>query len=116
MCRWIGDKGRSASKSEAMFQRTLQQRHDLLAQFYPDRSTMTYFPDPDNADTLPFTIWEFFPATYNCPFEMQRVGSMGDGGKWVCGLSRYITNQVKPCVIYSFGVYHESSFGKLSFS
>lgn len=39
---------------------------------------------------------------------------MGDGGKWVCGMSLYesIPGE-KPCVIYSFGVQTESSFGKL---
>lgn len=38
---------------------------------------------------------------------------MGDGGKWVCGMSLYedIPTE-KPCVIYSFGVQTESSFGK----
>lgn len=36
---------------------------------------------------------------------------MGDGGKWVCGLSRIVeSSRAKPCVIYSFGVRDESSF------
>lgn len=39
---------------------------------------------------------------------------MGDGGKWVCGMSVYEKLPVeKPCVIYSFGVNDDSSFGKL---
>ena len=27
---------------------------------------------------------------------------MGDGGKWVCGMSKYEKN-TRPCIIYSFG-------------
>ena len=42
---------------------------------------------------------------------MERIGRMGDGGKWVCGFHRYekLSKQRK-CVIYSFGVRDESSF------
>jgi len=36
------------------------------------------------------------------------VGTLGDGGKWVCGLDR-VARQPE-CVIYSFGVNNESSF------
>jgi len=51
---------------------------------------------------------DFFPAAFNCPHEIERLGALGDGGKWVCGLSRLVT---KPdCVIYSVGINHESSF------
>lgn len=42
---------------------------------------------------------------------MERVGRMGDGGKWVCGMSRYVNfPRDRECVIYSFGVRDESSF------
>ena len=61
----------------------------------------------------PYSIWDFVPASYSCPYEMERIGRMGDGGKWVCGMSLYENIPVeKPCVIYSFGVQTESSFGK----
>jgi len=44
---------------------------------------------------------------------MERIGRMGDGGKWVCGMSLYEEIPAeKPCVIYSFGVQTESSFGE----
>ena len=35
---------------------------------------------------------------------------MGDGGKWMCGMSRYSELDDR-IVIYSFGVKNESSFG-----
>lgn len=38
---------------------------------------------------------------------------MGDGGKWVCGMSRYVNFPAdRQCIIYSFGVRDESSFGE----
>lgn len=55
-----------------------------------------------------YTPGDFFPPVYDCPYELERIGAIGDGGKWVCGLSQ-IAN--KPdCVIYSFGLDWDSSF------
>ncbi|KAF7375763.1 hypothetical protein MSAN_00465900 [Mycena sanguinolenta] len=42
------------------------------------------------------------------PFPVFRVGVMGDGGKWVCGLER--ATHHPNCVIYSMGVERQSSF------
>jgi len=55
-----------------------------------------------------YTIWDFFIPTIQCPGRVERIELMGDGGKWLCGLER-VAKQDK-CVIYSFGVNHESSF------
>lgn len=41
---------------------------------------------------------------------MQRLGKFGDGGKWVCGMSKYVDNKKEKIVIYSFGVNDDSSF------
>ena len=44
---------------------------------------------------------DFFPPAFNCPHELERIGALGDGGKWICGLSRVAE---KPdCIVYSFG-------------
>lgn len=44
---------------------------------------------------------------FNCPHEVERIGSLGDGGQWVCGIERIAD---KPdCVIYSFGACIPSS-------
>jgi len=45
----------------------------------------------------------FFPAAFQCPHEVERFGALGDGGKWVCGLSRL--KEKKDCVVYSFGTF-----------
>jgi len=53
-------------------------------------------------------LWDFFLPAFQCPHKVQRVGTMGDGGKWVCGL-REVAKQPS-CVIYSVGINGESSF------
>ncbi|PVG03175.1 hypothetical protein CPB86DRAFT_779522 [Serendipita vermifera] len=53
-------------------------------------------------------MWDFVIPTFSCPFPVTRIGTLGDGGKWVCGFER-VVNQPN-CVIYSFGVERESSF------
>jgi hypothetical protein len=45
---------------------------------------------------------DFFIATFQCPHRVERIGTLGDGGKWVCGVDR-VAKQDK-CVIYSFGL------------
>jgi len=45
---------------------------------------------------------DFFIPTFRCPHRFERIGAIGDGGKWVCGLER-VAKQSK-CVIYSFGL------------
>lgn len=52
---------------------------------------------------------DFYPAGFNCPHRIQRLGNLGDGGKWICGVER-LAAQRSPCVVYSFGVTKDSSF------
>lgn len=46
---------------------------------------------------------DFFIPAFQCPHRVERIGTLGDGGKWVCGMDR-IAKQDK-CVIYSFGLH-----------
>ncbi|OJD33866.1 methyltransferase domain protein [Diplodia corticola] len=41
---------------------------------------------------------------------MERIGSLGDGGKWICGTSQYSKVESCPLIVYSFGVGTDSSF------
>ena len=50
------------------------------------------------------TAGDFFIPAFQCPHRVQRVGTLGDGGKWVCGLDRVVKQD--KCVIYSFGMSH----------
>jgi hypothetical protein len=118
--------------SEDSWSKSVTLRHQMAAT-HPNNPHIPFFPK----DFLkyPWTIWDFFPATYTCPHDMQRVGRLGDGGKWVCGMSIYETlpaplppsksdisnSEVRRAkvqdaaigtglVIYSFGINGESSF------
>lgn len=44
---------------------------------------------------------DFFLPSFRCPHRVERIGIMGDGGKWVCGLERIAPK--RECNIYSFG-------------
>eukprot|EP00759_Apiculatamorpha_spiralis_P020332 PhF_6_TR25745/c0_g1_i1/m.36288 len=44
--------------------------------------------------------YELFQPDFNCP-SLERIGSLGDGGKWMCGVN--ILLQHKDCIVYSFG-------------
>ena len=121
---WLRDR---MALSEKAWKKSVEQREKMAAS-HPANPKVPFFP----TDFLkyPFTVWDFFPATWTCPHDFQRVGRLGDGGKWVCGMSIYESIPVpKPVsaevvevrqaaiqaaeqglVIYSFGINGESSF------
>ncbi|KAJ8079363.1 hypothetical protein PM082_021867 [Marasmius tenuissimus] len=95
------------AQSDAIYDRVLEDRKGLIKKFGPTPADIAMFP-PDKEPWPAYTFWDFFPAAYNCPHDIQRLGALGDGGKWVCGITRVET---KPdCVVYSFGINLESSF------
>eukprot|EP00727_Mastigamoeba_balamuthi_P004664 m51a1_g14196 hypothetical protein (240) ;mRNA; r:114466-115185 len=47
---------------------------------------------------------EAFEATHECLLGEDRLGVLGDGGKWVCGMSAFSRpERGEPCVVYSMG-------------
>jgi hypothetical protein len=101
------DLPRRMEVSHGIYDNQLRDRQKLIKKFGPHAKDIVNFP-PDKAPWPPYTVWDYFPAAFNCPHEVFRLGALGDGGKWVCGMSRLAE---KPdCVIYSFGVDYESSF------
>lgn len=53
-------------------------------------------------------IWDLFHPSFNCPYPIERLGKIGEGGKNVCGVEQL--NKVQDCVIYAFGIKDDSSF------
>ncbi|KAF9039870.1 methyltransferase domain-containing protein [Panaeolus papilionaceus] len=94
-------------RSHAIYDTLLKDRKQLIKKFGPEPKDIQLFPE-DKAPWPPYTVWDFFPAAFNCPHEIQRLGALGDGGKWVCGLSRVA--EKNDCIVYSFGINKESSF------
>ncbi|KAL8331492.1 hypothetical protein RB593_002098 [Gaeumannomyces tritici] len=99
--------------AERAWGKTVRQRHELIRKDFGDVDKVPLYAAVDGPSygATPYTIWDLAPASYGCPHEMERVGRMGDGGKWVCGMSRYERlSRARGCVVYSFGVRDESSF------
>ncbi|KAI0270467.1 methyltransferase domain-containing protein [Gloeopeniophorella convolvens] len=94
-------------RAERTYQKMLRGREALIQKVGPSPRDIALFP-PDRDPWPPYTIWDFFPPAFPCPHELERVGALGDGGKWVCGLSRL---QEKPdCVVYSVGPPADATF------
>jgi hypothetical protein len=98
----------------------------LWAQSVKDRKTMAEkmgdgrtFPD---GYLNPYNVWDFIRPSFFCPHDLERVGSLGDGGKIVCGMSRYEKHSpptqsapsehsdASELIVYSFGVEANSEF------
>lgn len=94
-------------RAHHIYNKVLVNRKKLIDRFGPSPKDIPVFPE-DKAPWPPYTVWDFFPAAFNCPHEVERHGALGDGGKWVCGLSR--VRDKRDCVVYSFGIGYESSF------
>ncbi|KAG8745382.1 hypothetical protein FRC10_008241 [Ceratobasidium sp. 414] len=94
---------------EEVYTQVVQSRHALIRKYGPaPENLQTYVGFPKVGTWAKYMLWDFFPASFNCPYETERIGVLGDGGKWVCGLSRLVN---KPsCVVYSAGISTESSF------
>lgn len=98
--------GRIAN-SERKYQKVLEQRQGLIRKHGPSPSQVVMFP-PDQDPWPAYTAWDFFPPAFQCPHEVERIGALGDGGKWICGLSRL--EHKSDCIIYAFGVDWDSSW------
>ncbi|KAH8988086.1 methyltransferase domain-containing protein [Lactarius akahatsu] len=94
---WLADE-------EAHYAVAIQERLELIKKWGPRDDAVDPYPTHGEF----YTIWDFFVPAFQCPHRVQRVGTLGDGGKWVCGLDRVVKQD--KCVIYSFGINGESSF------
>ncbi|KAK1219265.1 hypothetical protein PQX77_018032 [Marasmius sp. AFHP31] len=105
--RFKNDLAGRLERANVIYDKMLQDRKGLIRKFGPSPSDVMMFP-PVTPPYPPYTVWDFFPAAYNCPHDLQRLGALGDGGKWVCGITR--VEKKRDCVVYSFGINYESSF------
>ncbi|KAH9025478.1 methyltransferase domain-containing protein [Lactarius hengduanensis] len=94
---WLADE-------EALYAVAIQERLELIKKWGPRDDAVDPYPTHGEL----YTIWDFIVPVFQCPHRVQRVGTLGDGWKWVCGLDRVVKQD--KCVIYSFGINGESSF------
>jgi hypothetical protein len=90
--------------NELYYEEFLKERQKLILKWGPGASQVEAFPGYPKL----YTLWDFFIPAFECPHKMERIGTLGDGGKWVCGMDRI--EQKKDCVVYSVGLNGESSF------
>ena len=98
--------------AEKLWAEAVEDRKEMMNHMGKDRE----FPD---GYLRPYNVWDFARPSFFCPHDLERVGKLGDGGKVVCGMSRYekespgpssATNPAPELLIYSFGVNKDSSF------
>ncbi|KAI0338247.1 hypothetical protein BDW22DRAFT_1363121 [Trametopsis cervina] len=93
------------AREEANYQQILLDRQEMIRAYGPDPKVIDSWPPGE----IYYVLWDFYIAGFNCPHRIQRVGNLGDGGKWMCGIERLATQRT-PCNVYSFGVNEDSSF------
>ncbi|KAJ7053921.1 methyltransferase domain-containing protein [Mycena amicta] len=89
--------------NEQRYQAAIRERRLEIARL--GGPTAVSFPEPN---TSTYALWDLYAPAFSCPFPVYRVGTLGDGGKWICGLQRAVKKA--SCVIYSMGVESKSSF------
>ncbi|CAD6448092.1 395e1552-91dd-4518-9e9b-b36255a8e261 [Sclerotinia trifoliorum] len=97
------------ARSEFAWRTSVHSRHEMAVK-HPSYPRIPLFPAQKLSDfsNTPYTIWDFFPASWTCPHDIQRVGRLGDGGKW--RKQRNKKRKKDGIIIYSFGVNDESTF------
>lgn len=108
-------------QAEYLWQRSLEDRRFMVEEMGKDR------PFPDGYIN-PYNVWDFARPSFFCPHDLERVGTIGDGGKIVCGMTRYealspspesemdsqgsknAVNNNDELIVYSFGVSRDSAF------
>lgn len=98
--------------AEKLWGEAVEDRQEMARAMGNDKE----FPD---GYIRPYNTWDFARPSFFCPHDLERVGKLGDGGKVVCGMSRYekespgpssSSNPAPELVMYSFGVNRDSSF------
>merc|ERR1711964_841420 len=98
--------------AEKLWEQSVKDRQQMISVF----GSRTRFPD---GYIYPYNVWDFARPSFFCPHDLERVGTLGDGGKVVCGMSRYErespgpsseSNPASSLIVYSFGVSTDSSF------
>ncbi|KAJ8106331.1 hypothetical protein OPT61_g9608 [Boeremia exigua] len=96
--------------SEGLWRKSVTQRQEKIARHPAGRDMLVFPAVNEQIGLYQYTFWDLVPPSYNCPWELERVGSLGDGGKWVCGVSKYAGRNRNSTVVYSFGIEQETSF------
>jgi hypothetical protein len=99
------------NENSSRIHKALNRSEQVYLRYIAKRQEIVTASNLDSIDPWSFENWRFtfdyFLPSFDCPYSVERIGRMGDGGKWVCGLEVF---QDHPCIVYSFGVGGDSSF------
>ncbi|KAK3242070.1 hypothetical protein CYMTET_48214 [Cymbomonas tetramitiformis] len=87
--------------AEVKYQESIKKREEKLKDLQSEAK-----PELWNRDGGVY-LWDYFTPAYNCP-NRERIGRLGDGGKWICDLPRLM--QDGACTVFSFGARDDVSF------
>merc|ERR1712098_765903 len=60
-----------------LWEQSVKDRQQMISAF----GSRTRFPD---GYIYPYNVWDFARPSFFCPHDLERVGTLGDGGKVVC--------------------------------
>ncbi|EKU20156.1 alpha 1,2-mannosyltransferase [Nannochloropsis gaditana CCMP526] len=102
-----GEKSRDVALQDKIYWKGRERREAELAKLHHNYSAIKPFDGWG-----PIYIWDWFNPDYVCS-SMERVGRVGDGGKWMCDLATLRARAVeahRPCIVYAFGINDDTSF------
>lgn len=70
------------SHADILWKQSVEDRKAMITA----SGTGKIFPD---GYIYPYNVWDCARPSFFCPHDLERVGALGDGGKVVCGMSRY---------------------------
>ncbi|KAN0124167.1 hypothetical protein V8E53_003920 [Lactarius tabidus] len=77
------------AEEETKYVVAIQERLELIKRWGPREDAVDPYPIHEEF----YITWDLFIPAFQCPHRVQRLGTLGDGGKWVCGLSQ--TRQIR---------------------
>ncbi|KAJ7268194.1 methyltransferase domain-containing protein [Mycena haematopus] len=86
---------RTLEENERRYQKMLLERKKIIAKD-GGMGLSAFGPKHILRDLL----WDFFIPAFSCPHPMYRVGTLAEGGRWVCGVERVLHDRPN-CLIYS---------------
>ncbi|KAI0032696.1 methyltransferase domain-containing protein [Vararia minispora EC-137] len=89
------------AEEEARYTAFLTDRRKLIEKIGPSIESFPTHGEPN-------LLWDLLIPTFQCPHSVRRIGDLGDGGKWVCGVE--VLARQSRCIVYSFGISTDSSF------
>jgi hypothetical protein len=70
---------KALNRSEKVYHRYIAKRQQIVTAY-----------NLDSMDPWTFLrgtfLFDYFLPSFDCPYSVERIGGLGDGGKWVCGL------------------------------